>query len=117
MKKTDLAEGVVFSKQAQKKNLTYKIFKDPTYVYSLRRIRRFGVLKIANSLAQHELAKLLDIPLSKTQVSQLYPMRGGKLFDTPQQNRKRFTNRIQTIIKEFRSPENIKQKLQELLEN
>ena len=113
----DIAEGTVFTKTALQKHLKYTIYRDPTYTYSFRRIRKYGALNIAGNLAQHEIAKLLDIPLSKAQIAKLYPMKGGTLFRSSTKKRNEFSNKITYFLRELRSPDTIKQKLQELLED
>lgn len=113
----NFAEGRTLLLKAKKMNLKYAIYKTPAYMTSFRRFRSYGTLSIAANLAQHELAKLFDIPISKTKLAKLYPMVGGKLYDTAPTKRKRFTDRIQTLFKDFHSPESFKQKLRDLLQD
>src|SRR3989339_410684 len=41
---TNYAEGISFISQANKAGLSFTIFRDPTYQYSFRRFRKFGML-------------------------------------------------------------------------
>lgn len=95
----NLSEGIAFLKQAHALNYKFTIFKDPVYTYSFRRLRKYGALNLAGRLAQHEIAKLLDLPLTKVKVNNLYPMKGGKFFDTPLKRREQFNLKIEKIFK------------------
>lgn len=114
--KINLSEGSAFARTARKLNLTYKVYKDPVYTYSFRRMRKYGSLNLIGRLAQHEIAKLLDIPISDKRISELYPMRGGSFFELPRSKRNKFTTSIQKIIKDLRSPDLLKQSINKLLE-
>ena len=112
----NLAEGNAFAQGAFKHNLVYKTYKDPTYTYSFRRFRKFGILGIVGPLAQNEIAKLFDIPLSDKRISELYPMRGGNFFDLPLSKRNKFATSIQKLIKDLRSPDILKNTISKLIE-
>lgn len=73
--KTEFAEDWEFVSKAFSKGLTFKIFRDPKYYYSLRRFRRMGTAKTISKYAEIYLKSILKIKI--TQQSD-YPM-GGKV--------------------------------------
>lgn len=75
-------EGADLSKRALKKNAKFNIFKDPKYTYSLRRLRNQNTLNFAANLAQLELSRILGIPVKGARGEKLYPMKGGKYFES-----------------------------------
>lgn len=110
----NLSEGFAFGKIAHQNQLSIKVYEDPVYTFSFRRIRKFGILKPTSAVAQNELAKLLDIPIDQTKVTTMYPMHGGKLFETSDKKSQNFTARIRQLLSALNSP-TTKQKLKQLL--
>jgi glycosyltransferase involved in cell wall biosynthesis len=78
------AEGTKIYAAAIKQGFSFTIFKDPTYIYSFRRLRSQGTLKTARITAQFELARLMNIPISTETTKKLYPLSGGQLFKSSQ---------------------------------
>lgn len=78
-------EGNHLLRQAAKKGIYLTIFKDPSYVYSLRRLRSQGKLKLARNVAQIELSRLIGREISRKKAVELYPMKGGNFFEAGQQ--------------------------------
>ena len=93
------AEGKSFIRQAVKLGLSYKIIKDPTYTFSFRRLRKFGVMKIAGAIARTELSDLTGAKTDQQALSSLYPMLGGTLFTKTRTRRNKFTKNVRKILK------------------
>lgn len=74
-------EGNDIVKKAVKKGCHFELFKDPTYTFSLRRLRKHGTLRMIGSIAQLEIARLLGTKTPNQKASQLYPMKGGRSYD------------------------------------
>jgi glycosyltransferase involved in cell wall biosynthesis len=60
--------------RALQANYKFSLFKDPQFIYSLRRLKNQGTLQTARSLAQLELARIFRYQLNPGKVSALYPM-------------------------------------------
>lgn len=111
------SEGRVFAARARGLGLNYHLFKDPTYTYSFRRIRKYGLLNLTSRLAKHELALFFNFPLNKTQINRLYPMKGGRFFDSPARKRRRFIKKITLFLQQLQDPHRLKSVLTKLLED
>lgn len=74
-------EGNDLVKKAIKKGFRYELFRDPTYVFSLRRLRKQGTFKLLGSVAQLEISRLLGKKMSADKTKKLYPMLGGNFFE------------------------------------
>jgi hypothetical protein len=68
-------------KSAHQKGYTFRIYRDPTYTFSFRRIRKFGIMNLLGTITKHELSHLTGKELTTEEIKQLYPMQGGSLFD------------------------------------
>ncbi len=68
-------EDVEFVGKAKKAGLEFVVFKDPKFILSLRRFRKFGKLKTLRTYAILQLKSLTGIPID---IKKEYPM-GGKL--------------------------------------
>lgn len=79
--KVHINEGYDLVSRAIKKGLSYKVFKDPSYTFSLRRIRKIGAFKAISSVAQLEIARMTKQQLTGEKIRKLYPMEGGSFFD------------------------------------
>ena len=79
------AEGKSFIQAAISLGFSSKIVRDPTYTFSFRRLRKYGVLSVAGRLARMELSELLGPEFHRFQAKKLYPMIGGTLFNKPKQ--------------------------------
>lgn len=77
-----LAEGRALNLKARKMKYTFTIFKDPWYIYSFRRIHKYGPIQLLGNNVFNEIANLFAVPVSRKQVNDLYPMVGGSYFDT-----------------------------------
>jgi hypothetical protein len=78
--KVSWGEGGELMKRASKLNIQLTVCKTPTWTYSTRRLKKEGTLKLARSVAIHELHRILDIPLEQSRAQALYPMKGGTYF-------------------------------------
>lgn len=112
---THYAEGRRLLEKAKELGLTYQIYKDPAFEYSMRRIHKYGLLKITSSLAKYEISRLLSVPMTKLEVNKLYPMEGGSIADMPYERRHEFQNKIQSFLSQLKSPVKNKAKLKKLL--
>lgn len=106
----DFAEGRKLLSQAVKLGLRYSVYKDPTYEYSVRRIRKYGLLRVSSAMARYALSELFSIPLSNAKISQLYPMLGGTVV-APYENRRRFRTRLESFFYELKKPSRLKSRL------
>ncbi|KKT39560.1 MAG: Glycosyl transferase family 2 [Candidatus Collierbacteria bacterium GW2011_GWB1_44_35] len=70
------AEDTEFVRQAFKKGMSFAVFHEPRYVYSLRRFRKIGILKAVKDYA---ILNLKYITKQKVDQKKEYPM-GGELF-------------------------------------
>lgn len=98
---THYAEGKDFIKSAALMGFKYNIFRDPTYITSFRRFRKYGLIKIAGNIAKLELAELLGPEFKSLQAKKLYPMLGGNFFNKPQRAKNKFLKNIAKILKDF----------------
>lgn len=79
--KIALNEGHDLARRALKAGFVYTVFKDPAYIFSLRRLRKQGALKTITTTAQLEFSRLAGIKIGKRRIRSLYPMNGGSFFD------------------------------------
>lgn len=105
-KNINLSEGRHLVQAIVKIGGVSTIFKDPQYVYSLRRLKRYGTLRTISAVAQSEILALLGLSLPQKGLTQkLYPMLGGKAYDQKYNFNKRrvskFLNNIQKLLKDF----------------
>lgn len=74
-------EGNDIVKKAVKKGYHFELFKDPTYTFSLRRLRKQGTIRLIGNVAQLEINRLLGQKTNNHKARRLYPMKGGDFFD------------------------------------
>jgi glycosyltransferase involved in cell wall biosynthesis len=95
-----ISEGTPFVQKLKSNNFSIKIFHDPTYYYSLRRIERYGIINLAGKVAQVEFIRIFQLKPKARTLKKLYPMLGGSLFNTSKNAQKKLVgveNLIQTI--------------------
>lgn len=76
----------------------FKIFREPKFYYSLRRIKKVGNLQMLQTMMKYQFHYLLGGDFSKPFSAELYPMLGGSYYevkDKPQ----RWYSRIHHFIK------------------
>ena len=95
------AEGKSFIQNIVANGFNVKIIKDPEYIFSFRRLRKYGIINIAGRVAKLELAELLGPEFKQIQAKKLYPMLGGTLFTKPKKAKNKFLKNIQKILKDF----------------
>ncbi len=98
---SDFGEGDSFIQSLLSNGYKIQIVSDPTYTFSFRRIRRYGLMGIAGRMAKLELSKLLGEDFTNLQAKKLYPMLGGTLFNKTRKSKNKFIKNIQKLIKDF----------------
>ncbi|MCE7898144.1 MAG: hypothetical protein DPW11_02545 [bacterium] len=98
---SDFGEGDSFVKSLFAKGFSVRIVREPTYTFSFRRIRRYGLMGIAGRMAKLELSKLLGEDFTNLQAKKLYPMLGGTLFNKTRKSKNKFIKNIQKLLKVF----------------
>lgn len=93
----NFAEGKYLIRSINDLGYRYKIVKDPTYVMSFRRYRKFGILGLAGRTAKLELSSLFN---SKIDPKQLYPMTGGTIFKN-KKTQSKFQKNIAKLLKKL----------------
>jgi glycosyltransferase involved in cell wall biosynthesis len=99
--RVNYAEGKPLIQQAILRGYRARSVRDPQYIFSLRRFRKYGILSITSRVAKMELSNLLGPDFHAKQVQKLYPMLGGTLFNKTQKSKNKFIRNIQKILKEF----------------
>ncbi|MFH2085448.1 MAG: glycosyltransferase [bacterium] len=95
------AEGKSFIQNITNLGYSSKIIKDPQYTFSFRRLRKFGIMNMANRVAKLELAELLGSEFNTYQTKRLYPMVGGTIFNKPKRVKNKFLKNITQLLKDF----------------
>ena len=98
--KIDYAEGRDIMNKAVKHDLHVKRIKDPSYAFSFRRLRKFGILGIVSRMARIGISSLIEGNKNK-KARQLYPMLGGALFDTDKKNKNKLQRNISNFLKKL----------------
>lgn len=78
-------EDTEFVRRLSQAGYRFVVFKEPTYVYSMRRFQKEGTLRLIRKLAPAGLKMVMN----KTHQTPLdiYPMLGGKYFEESEQNK------------------------------
>lgn len=92
--KVNYAESRQLIESALKNGDKISLFHDPTYSFSLRRLRKFGVLQLASRMVRAHIKTLFGENISNQEISKLYPMKGGKFFDQPIKNKQNYVKEI-----------------------
>lgn len=95
------AEGKSLIQSAFKQGYKSLICRDPVFITSFRRFRKYGVLSVAGRVARMELSELLGLEFHSFQAKKLYPMLGGTLFNKPKRAKNKFLKNIAKILKDF----------------
>lgn len=96
----DFSEGTKFILAAKALGHKHSVYHDPRYEFSLRRIRKYGAIKLVANIGLHQLSKLMGEELPRATVRELYPMQGGSLFKSPAPSRtKQFTKAVDKLLK------------------
>lgn len=98
-------EGTIFMDKIIWNNFQAKIIKDPTYTYSLRRIKKYGTAKTINNVFKLQLMDLFGLDQEKIKLAKLYPMLGGNIYTSKYNIKKnkisKFIKNITKILKDF----------------
>lgn len=76
----------------------FKIFRDPKFFYSLRRIKKVGNLRMLQTMMKYQFHYLLGGDFSKPFSAEHYPMLGGSYYDA-QEKPAHWYSRIQHFIR------------------
>lgn len=98
--KIDYAEGIDIMRKAEKLNLTRQVIKDPSYSFSFRRFRKYGILNAIGRIANVSLSTLIE-GHSNEKAKRLYPMLGGTLFDESETNKNKVKDKIMQLLKKI----------------
>lgn len=95
------AEGRQFATMAQEKGLSLGIVRDPVYLFSFRRFRKYGTLKLMKNTTTLGLSNLFGQEFKNGIAHDLYPMLGGTLFTKPKRAKNKFLKNIAKLLKDF----------------
>lgn len=95
------AEGKTLIKEAINRGYVSHIVRDPAYIYSFRRLRKFGSITMSSRVARMEIVSLLGQDPLNTKYSKLYPMLGGTLFNKSKRAQNTFLRKIYKLIQNF----------------
>lgn len=121
---TYFSESKPLIREAKKLGYSYKIYRDPAYYFSFRRIKAYGIMPLISNIAKHEMSNLFGVTLTPSEIKKMYPMRGGSLFDQKitNKNRQRFIKNINRTLSKIKikdkplSLKTLKGQLSKLLE-
>lgn len=104
--KINIGEGRFFVKSISEIGGNIEIFKDPRYVYSLRRLNQYGTMRTIAGIAQNELLGIMGIKSPrKGFIQKLYPMLGGGIYSSKYKIKKNkaseFIQNISKLLKEL----------------
>ena len=107
------AEDTEFVRHAFKQGFTFKVFRDPRYVYSLRRFQKLGTLRM---LQKSALLNLKYVTGQKVDQKKEYPMGGEHLEKKSKKNSSHdLFKTIQTKVKKWGSKRKISDYIRALL--
>ena len=78
-----VSEGTDLLRRAKRNGLTFKVFRHPRYRFSLRRLTKEGLVKMASNIAKIEMSRFFGKNLSHKDAQKLYPMSGGNYYNQP----------------------------------
>jgi glycosyltransferase involved in cell wall biosynthesis len=78
-----LREGSELLKRAYRAQMQFRLYREPKFICSYRRVRKQGILRTFIKSLQIELTKLLRHRVSEQTSRMLYPMEGGRYFEIP----------------------------------
>lgn len=102
-----------FIRDAVDKGLKFKLFRDPRFIYSLRRLRQSGKLRSIQKYAQLHMKKLSRIPINHKLE---YPM-GGAVLNTGEGRKftEDLSSRFQEAVRLLAERPKIRQKIKRLI--
>jgi glycosyltransferase involved in cell wall biosynthesis len=108
--KIGFSEDTDFVRRAHKKGYSFDVFREPRYVYSLRRYHKLGTMRI---LQKSALLNLKYLTGQKIDQKKEYPMGGGHLEKSPISSD--FSKTLTSIFKQKRSKTKIADRISALL--
>lgn len=95
------AEGKSLIQSVNKLGYKSMSVRDPSYTFSFRRFRKYGIMGVIGKVAIMELSELLGSEFHSLQAKKLYPMVGGALFTKPKKIKNKFIKNISKLLKDF----------------
>lgn len=99
------SEGSTLLSSFTKNGYRARVIKDPNYKFSFRRLKKYGTTKVISDVVTIQLAELLGLDQKQLNLSKLYPMLGGKSYDTKYRVQKnkisKFINRVTKLLKDL----------------
>lgn len=92
-------EDSMFVKQLCESGYEFKIFKDPKFVYSLRRIKKVGNMRMFQAMVKYQIRYLMGGDFSQPFSAELYPMLGGSYYEKNTPKGATWLTNIQHFIK------------------
>ena len=74
------AEDTEIVRRAVKTKYHFSLFKDPQYIFSTRRYRKEGTLRLVGRLIPTFIASLMNIETEALNITNIYPMNGGSYY-------------------------------------
>lgn len=74
------AEDTEIVRRAVKAKYQFSLFKDPQYIFSTRRYRKEGTLRLVGKLMPTFIASLINIESEAPNITSIYPMNGGSYY-------------------------------------
>lgn len=78
-----VSEGTDLLRRAKLKNFTFQVFHHPRYLFSLRRLTKEGLMKMASNIVKIEVSRFFGKKISHKEAKKLYPMQGGNYYHQP----------------------------------
>lgn len=78
-----LREGSELLKRAYQAKIKFRLYREPAFVCSYRRVRKQGVMRTFIRSLQIEVMRLMRGRMSEETSRMMYPMEGGKYFHVP----------------------------------
>jgi glycosyltransferase involved in cell wall biosynthesis len=101
----DYAEGNALLARAMHLGYTAKTVKDPNYEFSFRRLKKYGTAKTISNTVRLQILDLIGIEPGNINLKKIYPMLGGKSYNTKYKIQKnkisKFLKNISKLLKDF----------------
>lgn len=95
-------EDGAFIREVCKAGYTFRIFREPKWYFSMRRMKKEGTLKLFTAMTRYQLQYFLGADFSKESSTKHYPMLGGSYYEENEAVRKNpdffFLQRMQDFI-------------------
>lgn len=100
-----LREGSELLKRAYQAKMKFRLYREPKFICSYRRVRKQGIIRTFIRSLHIELTRLMRRRIPEETSRTLYPMEGGRYFDLPASTR-RLGNRdsLRKVLKRIFKP-------------